>query len=1031
MHFEAHTRVRLKTAPDKSGRITGRTREHAGRTRYEVDFGHDSDWVLEGNLEVAPERKDIFELLSQAAYGRVRNLRSIITHARLTGSLADLIYSMEASNTDFYPYQFKPVLNFLDSPSQGILIADEVGLGKTIEAGLIWTELRARSNANKLLVLCPSRLKEKWQQELIHKFGIKADICSARELLTVLKNQEGPGADGFAVIASLEGVRPPKGWEDDPGINRDSALLARYLESKEAEDSIFDCVVVDEAHYLRNPATQAHKLLRFVRPTTESLVLLSATPIQLKSDDLFQLLNLIDAESFEFVESFRRILEANQPLVELAATLRGKVLDRASFISTLTESLKHPLLSESRQIRHMLENPPQDEELKDPSVRVRLAGRIEKVNLLARTVTRSRKRDVQKNRVIRLPHAPQVTMTATEREFYEEVTEVVRIYCEDRGLAEGFIQTIPQRQMCSSIPAAFRAWSKKMYDDPDFLFESGVEREGSSVEKSSQVGPLVSQLAAAVSKFCNYSELKANDSKYRMLLVQLKDYWRQYPEKKVILFSYYRETLHYLKDRLDEDQISASVIMGGMKHDTYSMIEKFRKDSSVRILLSSEVASEGVDLQFSSFLINYDLPWNPMRVEQRIGRIDRIGQQEDRINILNFFYADTLDDRIYNRLYERLDIFRYAFGDLEAILGEKINQLTSALLSHRLTREDEEKQIEQTRLAIAQKKQEQEVLEEEAVQLAAHGDYVLNQVKAAREMRRYIDPSTLWFYVRDFMLLQYPGTQLIQLSDEPLVVDVELSREAKVDLQHYLEQHRAFGRTRLVVKAAGQRIQCIFSSHVDLASTEQEVINQHHPLVRFIIGQISTGSFHPLVAARIGERDVPGIGVGQYLLIVGRWSTTGAKTIEKMVYRGFRKDGAVLDDDDSERLITSAMVSGSDWGSVAADVDRGRVVEHFQQLLDVIDDQFNEYAEIMKLENEDRVDQLITNLERKTSSRIQIVRETMAKQAERGITRMIPANEGRIRKAETYLADRTLHFEKQREISTVRNNVLASVINVS
>ena len=229
--------------------------------------------------------------------------------------------------------------------------------------------------------------------------------------------------------------------------------------------------------------------------------------------------------------------------------------------------------------------------------------------------------------------------------------------------------------------------------------------------------------------------------------------------KKIILFSYYRETLRYLYERLQEDHVPSMLMVGDIKESKQSIIEKFRTDPKARLLLASEVASEGIDLQFSSFLINYDLPWNPMRVEQRISHIDGIGQTEDRIHIWNFFYGDTLDDRIYHRLFLAWISFVMPFGDIEAVLGEKIQELGYYLLSHNLTPEQEDHRgQEQAQLALARTVREQEELEEEAAHLAAHGDYVLNQVKAARQMRRYIDPESLWTYVRDALIQDFPGT---------------------------------------------------------------------------------------------------------------------------------------------------------------------------------------------------------------------------------------------------------------------------------
>src|SRR5690606_34956824 len=122
---------------------------------------------------------------------------------------------------------------------------------------------------------------------------------------------------------------------------------------------------------------------------------------------------------------------------------------------------------------------------------------------------------------------------------------------------------------------------------------------------------------------------------------------------------------------------------------------------------------------------NYDLPWNPMKIEQRIGRIDRLGQRADSILIWNLFYGDTIDSRIYHRLYQRLKIFEYALGGIEPILGEAMRKLTAELMQDQLTSDQEEKRIHQTALALANRQQQEEKLENEASHLMAHGDYIL------------------------------------------------------------------------------------------------------------------------------------------------------------------------------------------------------------------------------------------------------------------------------------------------------------------
>ena len=380
--FEPGKRVCVGTAQDRIGVLVRVAQDSLGNRRWLVQFPNVSQKLPERNLKLLQENQTVDELILAGAYGKPRHLRGAITHSRLTGCLADVIYSMEATNTEFFPYQFKPVLNFLESPSNGILIADEVGLGKTIEAGLIWTELRARMDANRLLVICPAVLRDKWRAELLHRFGIRADICSASELLDKLKDRENNRQEEFAVIASIQGLRPPKNWEEDD-LRTGAAELARYISTNGATDSLFDCVIIDEAHYLRNPNSQTHKMAHLIRPVSENIVLLSATPIQLRSDDLFHLLNIIDNENFEYKQAFDGVLEANKPIVSLADKLRGGGCRLEEFLELVGMCLDNPMLVDNRQLQDMRSNPPTAEQLisKDPAYRIRLANRVERINL--------------------------------------------------------------------------------------------------------------------------------------------------------------------------------------------------------------------------------------------------------------------------------------------------------------------------------------------------------------------------------------------------------------------------------------------------------------------------------------------------------------------------------------------------------------------------------------------------------------------------------------------------------------------------
>src|SRR2546428_797336 len=238
------TRVRFIADPGRTGVATERSRERAGRLYIQVVFPDRTEFVPCSHIEVVPAiEDDSVDLFGQGRFGRAKDLRGNMTYIRLNGQLANLIYSMETTNTDFYPYQFKPVLKFLDSPNNGLLIADEVGLGKTIEAGLIWTELRARFDFQRLMVLCPSMLRDKWNLELRRKIGVDAENCDAARAADLFHGVSTGDIREFAIIASLQGLRPPKGWEAQTEVRHGSARLAAILAEHAHKDPLVDLLV--------------------------------------------------------------------------------------------------------------------------------------------------------------------------------------------------------------------------------------------------------------------------------------------------------------------------------------------------------------------------------------------------------------------------------------------------------------------------------------------------------------------------------------------------------------------------------------------------------------------------------------------------------------------------------------------------------------------------------------------------------------------------------------------------------------------
>ncbi len=1007
--FAAGRRVRLKSDPARLGILTGVSESRKGSTRWQVEFldGSGAEFVPELALEaVTVASSNPYELMRKGRFARVVDLRDALTYFRLSGRLADVIYSLNTTNTDFYAYQFKPVLSFLDSPCRGILVADEVGLGKTIEAGLIWTELRSRDDAKRLLVLCPAMLRLKWQRELSEKFGVEAELCNAAETLARHKDTATGKRAGFAVIASLQGLRPPVGWREESEEDRGpAAALARFLFSREGEDPLIDLTIVDEAHYLRNPETQTARLGGLLRPVTEHLVLLSATPVQMRSADLFHLLHLLDRDTFRYESSFDSILAENAPIVALRdRVLRGGI-DSAAFRQALADAVSGRRLSASTVLNEMLRAPPSDADLADPAKRVSIAENLDAANPLGRVVSRTRKRDVQERRVLRQVHAIRVPMSHIERNFYTEVTHRVRSYCGRLDIGEGFLLTIPQRQMCSSMPAACRAWKRKAAgreedtDEQDeeldeILAEAIADLEAlggaDSVPRRPTMAPLVSELARISRSVGDFEALRDNDTKFAALLEGLQEYWRRFPGAKAVLFSYFRETLRYLTERFDEAGIGSAVLMGGMDKD--AVLQEFAKSGGRSILLSSEVASEGVDLQFSSLVVNYDLPWNPMRIEQRIGRIDRIGQKADAILIWNLLYEETLDDRVYSRLFERLEIFTNALGSTEAVLGEPIRRMSYELLRHDLTPQQETEVIEQTRLALSRNARDEEQLELEAGRLMAHGGWLQARIDTARELHRYVTGDDLFAYVRDFFERRYPGSQLVLRDPERLHVDVDLSSAARTDLAHFLGLGHFHGRSRLASPTVGP-VAAQFENRLQKPSAARELVSQYHPVVRFVTGRLRDDEerrYTTVTAGVVDRTHLPQIPTGDYVFAVQRWSFSGGRDIERLAYAAVPVMPAAeaLPLESAERLITIAALRGQDWVSAQGEVDGEVALGVLHACVEELDARGRSFFESMQRQTTDRLslqlqvlDQHLENRRNELLVRIETMRQEKKEKA--------------------------------------------------
>jgi superfamily II DNA or RNA helicase len=1025
-------RVNLVNDPTKIGLLTGRENLRRGRKMLQVEFPDGVRWVPENQLEPVGEiRMSPIDMLETGNLGRPVDLRRTLTHMKLSGRLADVIYSMEATNTDFYAYQFKPVVKILESPANAILIADEVGLGKTIEAGLIWTELRSRFDMRRLLVLCPAALREKWRRELSTKIGVTAQICDAHELLDVLRDEDAQ-AKGFALVASTQGLRPPKKWEDQENL-RASAKLARFLRSKESEERLVDLLVIDEAHHLRNPETRTNDLGQLCKRVAEYAVLLTATPIHNRNEDLYSLLHLLDPDTFTRPDVFRRILEANQPLVQARDLILSGAVDLEELQALLHEARNHELLRTNRQLTAILDQRLDAKALKNPEVRSRLAYRLETVNLLAHVVTRTRKRDVKEWRVLREPIPEFVRLAPVEERFYGLVTELVAEYAARRDVNEHFLLAQPQRQMTSSMAASLRAWQQKLVEVEEAEETGEVDLDNNRREA---LGPLVSEIISRSKKFVDLDELYSVDTKFQRLRTILIRFLSDHPQEKVIVFSTFRSTLHYLAQRLDREGVSSILLMGGLRETKDEIIARFRQQHGPSVLLSSEVGGEGVDLQFARVMVNYDVPWNPMRLEQRIGRIDRLGQEAEKVLIWNILFAETIDARIYNRLYAKLDLCRTALGDFEAILGESVRKLELELLAGRLTPEQQEQRIDQTAQALENLRLEEQRLELDAASLIAYGDYILNQVQAARELHRWISGEDIRGYVFDHLRLHYPGCELRQTDPDSDSFFVELSDIAKYDLTEFIKSHRLPADTRLTA-SSHRPVICRFSNRNHTTGHRgEETISQFHPLVRMVNQRIanSNDQLTPAVALNLPlESTQEMVAPGIYILAVAQWSFHGLQDMEKLSYAAAPLviSPEMLDSETSERLAGFAVIDGQDWIEARNALDLDLAYQLANDLLFAhLDEAYELFERELRAKNEDRADIQMQTLNEHLVRQTNQLEDILHKHRSMNRETLVKATEGRIRALQHRVQLQRLKIENRRTVSSTSREIGLALIRI-
>lgn len=759
---------------------------------------------------------------------------------KLQRPLSDTLYSYSMSRTNFEAYQFKPAIKFLRSPNSRILIADEVGLGKTIEACIIYLELKARMQGDlpRVLVVCPAGLRSKWQSELMARFNEEFQIMDANRLHGFLSEWENSGpSTRLRGICSLEGLRQGQ------------------LSTRISETGVqFDLVVIDEAHHMRNPETLAFDLGEILSEHTDALVLLTATPVHLRSLDLFYLLNILDPGQFESPELFEHQIEPNKlinkAIIELSC-ISPNFEEACRCLEQCPSHIKSsPFLKESMELIKQIER-----DQGDTRNRQRLVSAVRslhQLNAFSLIFNRTRRKEAMQG-AIREANVVNVTLTRVETQIYLEALRFARARAQYmRGFASvlGLIQI--ERQIASSLGAFRLIIDDFIYSKP---YEADVEESATEMDRDmslpkSEVYDLCQKLRSL------YGELGGIDSKFDKFQVELTKLLESDLNRKIIVYSFFRKTLSYLHKRLTEAGHGVYMIHGGKDvRERQSIIDRFRNDEECRILLSSEVGAEGLDLQFCDTIVNYDLPWNPMRVEQRIGRIDRYGQMSDRVKIISFFLSNTIEERILQRLYQRIGVFEESIGGLEPILGEIVTNLSREVISSEMNVEQERIKTEQFLSMLEHRKLELEDFEKHRDELIAQDTAFTEQVKDNITSGRFVSAKEIKALIRTFMVKNCRKSELreVDRSDDNwlLVPDYSLydnlgaflgnkrNRAGKEDWEFLKRvRHCVLPDQRYIVKGP-PGIPLTFNSDIALQRPRLEFVTVWHPLVRLAFATFS------------------------------------------------------------------------------------------------------------------------------------------------------------------------------------------------
>lgn len=619
-----------------------------------------------------------------------------------------------------WPHQIRAFQRMYDAWPPKLLIADEVGLGKTIQAGLLLRQAWLAGKAQRILILAPKAVLQQWQIELREKFNLNWPIYDGQKLHW----QPSPG---LRALQPTPQAVSRQDWHRQPFILASSQLMRRTDRTPELlrDAEPWDLIVLDEAHHARRkggglgPDQQPNQLLRLLRQLrqrTAGLILLTATPMQISPVEVWDLLALLGlppqwelAAFLRFFEQAAAPLPPNPQLADMAALFRAVEAEYGA-VSTAAAQTLMPGQSKLKagKVLNILRAGSvvafNALETDERHAAVRLMKAHTPLRRLISRHTRQLLRGYHQAGQLTLRIADRqvadrfVTLTPAERQVYDAVEDYIATTyhnaADTERTAVGFVMTIYRRRLASSFHALRRTLEKRLEatrsHGPDLFAQDAALAEDvldDDTAEEAMDADDAAQLAQAALNREEQSDIERllgliralpPDTKAERLLVELKALRAEgYPQ--AMIFTQYTDTLDCLRERLVTDYGAVVLCFSGRGGEIRDgagwrvisrddIKQRFRAGQA-EILLCTDAAAEGLNFQFCGALLNYDMPWNPMRVEQRIGRIDRLGQQFPVIRIVNLHYADTVETDVYLALRERIQLFETFVGRLQPILA--------------------------------------------------------------------------------------------------------------------------------------------------------------------------------------------------------------------------------------------------------------------------------------------------------------------------------------------------------------------------